>query len=62
MGYALDPKKLQSGREVCPECGRKGLGYAPHPHALGWKDHSSVRCRYCKARFRRDASVNAPHQ
>jgi len=43
---------LQSGRVVCPACGKKGVGYAPHPHAYGWKDYSKARCRYCGKRFK----------
>ena len=36
----------------CPKCNRKGLHYANHPHAFGWKDYSLIVCRFCKARFR----------
>jgi hypothetical protein len=43
----LNESKVMSGREVCPKCGKKGVGYANHPHALGWKDYGRVRCRYC---------------
>lgn len=43
---------LQSGRAKCPKCGRKGVGYAPHAHALGYKDYDRARCRYCRAVFR----------
>jgi hypothetical protein len=43
---------LASGRHPCPGCHRKGLGYAPHRHAFGHKDHHRARCRYCKAAFR----------
>ena len=43
---------LKSGRRECPACGRKGLGYDMHPHALGWKDYNTARCRYCLKRFR----------
>ena len=35
----------------CPKCGRKGLHYAMHPHAFGYKDYSKVECRFCHARF-----------
>ena len=35
----------------CPKCGKKGLSYAPHPHALGFKDYDRVACRWCNARF-----------
>lgn len=44
--------KLQSGRVECPKCGKKGVGYAPHPHATGWKNYDKARCRYCKATFK----------
>jgi hypothetical protein len=47
-----DKPTLQGGRVVCPKCGGKGVGYAPHAHAFGWKDYSRARCRYCKARFK----------
>lgn len=43
---------LQGGREVCPKCKRKGLGYAGHPHAFGYKDYAKARCRYCGATFK----------
>jgi DNA-directed RNA polymerase subunit RPC12/RpoP len=36
----------------CPNCGKKGLSYAPHPHAFGWKDYDRVACRYCGKRFK----------
>ena len=42
---------LQSGRQVCPKCGKKGVGYAPHPHAYGSKDYNRASCRYCHSRF-----------
>ncbi len=35
----------------CPKCGKKGLHYAKHPHAYGWKNYDKVSCRYCEARF-----------
>ena len=35
----------------CPACGRKGLHYADHPHAAGWKDYSRLVCRFCDKRF-----------
>ena len=44
--------RLQRGREVCPACNRKGLGYAMHPHAYGWKDYDRASCRYCRKTFR----------
>lgn len=33
----------------CPVCNRKGLHYAGHPHALGFKDHGRAQCRFCWA-------------
>lgn len=38
----------------CPQCDRKGLNYADHPHAFGHKDYSRVRCRWCKKMFDTD--------
>lgn len=49
---------LKSGRRVCPKCGKRGVGYASHPHAYGWKDYSRASCRYCGARF----TVKEPKQ
>lgn len=42
---------LSSGRARCPKCLRKGVGYASHPHALGYKDYGRARCRYCRSTF-----------
>ncbi len=42
---------LRNGRLKCPECGKKGVGYANHPHAYGWKDYQKAHCRYCNTRF-----------
>lgn len=42
---------LIKGREVCPKCKKKGVGYAGHAHAFGQKDYNRGRCRYCKAGF-----------
>ena len=36
----------------CPKCGRKGLHYAAHPHAFGWKDYERARCRFCRSTFK----------
>jgi hypothetical protein len=47
----MDPV-IKAGRAVCPKCSRKGVGYAPHADAFGWKDYSRARCRYCSARFK----------
>lgn len=55
----VDRSKLKSGRAVCPRCGRRGLGFAPHPHAFGWKDYGRARCRYCYARFKLAAPSSA---
>lgn len=38
-------------KKPCPKCGRKGLRYADHPHAFGWKDYSRMTCRFCRAYF-----------
>ena len=35
----------------CPACQRKGLRYADHPHAFGWRDYSRAYCRFCHQRF-----------
>lgn len=43
-------------KQKCPKCGRKGLHYADHPHALGWKDYATVTCRFCHARFKKRTS------
>lgn len=44
--------KLHSGRLKCPKCGRRGVGYANHPHAFGYKDYSRAKCRYCATYFK----------
>jgi transposase-like protein len=36
----------------CPACNRKGLHYAMHPHAFGWKDTSRLECRFCHKTFK----------
>lgn len=36
----------------CPKCKRKGLHYAMHAHAYGWKDTSRATCRFCHATFK----------
>lgn len=43
---------LGRGRATCPACERKGLGYAAHPHAFGWKDYDRASCRYCRKTFK----------
>jgi uncharacterized Zn-finger protein len=48
----VNKTNLHSGRVVCPKCGRKGVGFAPHPHAFGWKNYDQAKCRYCDARFK----------
>jgi hypothetical protein len=42
---------LRKARAVCRSCGRKGVGYARHANAYGWKDYSKASCRYCNALF-----------
>jgi uncharacterized Zn-finger protein len=44
--------RLHSGRVVCPKCNRKGVGYAAHAHAYGWKDYGKASCRYCHTTFK----------
>lgn len=44
--------RLKGGRVECPACKRKGLGYATHAHALGWKDYERASCRYCHKVFK----------
>lgn len=39
-------------KRPCPKCKRKGLHYANHPHAFGWKDYSRVECRFCHRTFK----------
>ena len=46
-------EQLGRGRAKCPKCGKKGLGYAMHAHAFGFKDYDRFRCRYCKKTFKR---------
>ena len=46
-----DPPAVYKGRHPCPSCGKKGLGFAAHPHAYGHKDR--FICRYCKKVFKR---------
>lgn len=43
---------LHSGRVKCPACARKGVGFAGHPHAFGYKDYSKATCRYCRKTFK----------
>lgn len=44
-----DKKELRAVK--CPKCGKKGLHYANHPHAFGWKDYSAIECRFCNTKF-----------
>ena len=44
--------RLQGGRVECPKCKRKGVGFAAHAHAYGWKDYNRASCRYCKTDFK----------
>lgn len=39
-------------KKPCPKCGRRGLHFAIHPHAIGWKDYDRVECRFCHTRFK----------
>lgn len=47
----IDRKQVSKARAICPKCNKKGVGYARHPHAFGYKDYSRLSCRYCKAIF-----------
>ena len=47
------PEAVRKGRGKCPKCGKKGLGRANHPHALGHKVLDKFHCRYCKGYFRK---------
>ena len=44
--------RLRGGRVECPSCKRKGVGFASHPHAYGWKDYNKASCRYCHKTFK----------
>jgi len=35
----------------CQLCHKKGLHYADHPHAFGWKNYDVVVCRFCQNKF-----------
>jgi len=37
---------------LCPKCGKKGLKYADHAHAFGYKDHSRITCRFCRSVYK----------
>ena len=41
-----------------PNCGRKGLHYASHPHAFGYKDYERVECRFCKKKFHIERKIH----
>jgi hypothetical protein len=60
MGKLGEILNLGKGRAVCPKCGRKGLGYARHPHAFGYKDYDRASCRYCNAFFRLKDKAEEP--
>lgn len=45
----MNRDKLSAGRDVCPKCMRKGLGYARHPGAYNVRLHNRATCRYCHA-------------
>jgi cytochrome c5 len=38
-------------KQPCPNCDRKGLHYANHPHAFGYKDVYRMTCRFCHEQF-----------
>ncbi|MEN6317257.1 MAG: hypothetical protein ABFD82_00665 [Syntrophaceae bacterium] len=48
----LDMALVNKHRAPCPKCGRKGVGYANHPHAFGYRDYDRLECRYCNAKFK----------
>lgn len=48
----MSEPNFQGGRVPCPSCRRKGVGFADHPHAFGYKDYTRARCRYCGKIFR----------
>lgn len=52
MKRKLFDGRLGGGRVPCPRCTRKGVGYANHPHAFGWKDYGRATCRYCHAGYK----------
>ena len=35
----------------CPKCNKRGIRYADHPHAYGFKNYNRVSCRYCNSFF-----------
>ena len=45
-------KDLGKGRMVCPNCQKKGMGYAGHRHAFGEKDYDRTQCRYCRKTYK----------
>lgn len=47
-----ESQPVGTGRATCPECKRKGVGYAGHPHASGHKDYDHATCRFCRCTFR----------
>ena len=49
--FGLSSEALRRGRQVCPVCGKRGVGYAEHAHARGFKDYDRARCRYCRKGF-----------
>ena len=54
------PKAVYKGRAKCPHCGKKGVGFANHPHAYGQKDYSRFSCRYCGKTFKKKDETVAP--
>ena len=52
MAVAVTRRMINLKGRPCPKCNRKGLHFADHPHAFGWKDYDRVVCRFCKERFK----------
>jgi len=48
----INSELLHKGRMKCPVCGKKGVGFADHAHAFGWKDYGRAYCRYCGKTFK----------
>ena len=53
MSDIIDLTGAELRKRPCPKCGKKGLSFAAHPHAFGYKDHTRVDCRYCGSTFRK---------
>jgi hypothetical protein len=50
-------KDSELKKQKCPKCNRKGLHYANHPHAFGYKDYSRMVCRFCHEQFITDELI-----